>query len=103
MTPLMLVAASVFYAVGGLFMKQSDGATRLLPTAGFLLLFAGGATLQALGMKQGDMGVSYVVVLGLEAIAAVVLSAVILHESYSLSRLAAVALVLIGIVWLRRT
>ena len=103
MTSFMLVAASVVYAVGGLFMKQSDGATRLLPTAAFLLLFAGGATLQAIGMKQGDMGISYVFVLGLEAVVAVVLSALVLHESYSLTRLAAVALVLIGIIWLRRT
>ena len=100
---LVLLAASVAYAVGGLFMKQSEGATRLLPTAVFLLLFAAGATLQAIGMKQGDMGVSYVFVLGVEAIVAVVLSAVVLHESYSVSRLAAVALVLIGIAWLRQT
>ena len=31
------------------------------------------------------------------------LAFVVLHESYSLSRLAAIALVLIGIAWLRRT
>jgi multidrug transporter EmrE-like cation transporter len=103
MTLLMLITASVTYAVGGLLMKQSAGVTRLVPTAGFLALFAAGATLQALAMKQADMGVSYVFVLGLEAIAAVVLSAFILHEDYSPSRLAAVAVVVVGVVWLRHS
>jgi multidrug transporter EmrE-like cation transporter len=102
MALLMLVAASVAYAVGGLFMKQSDGVTRLLPAAGFLACFGSGAILQALGMKQADMGTSYVFVLGVEAVAAVILSWLVLHESYTPSRLAAIALVLVGITWLRR-
>ena len=102
MTLFMLIAASIAYAVGGLFMKQSDGVTRLMPTIGFLVLFGCGAAMQAIGMKQADMGMSYVFVLGVEAIAAVLLSAVFLGESYSVSRLGAIALVLIGIVWLRR-
>jgi quaternary ammonium compound-resistance protein SugE len=98
----MLIAASLAYAAGGLFMKQSEGVTRLLPTAAFLALFGGGAVLQALGMRQAAMGVSYVFVLGVEAIAAVALSWLVLDESYTPSRLAAIALILIGIAWLRR-
>jgi len=38
-----------------------------------------------------------------EAIAAVVLSALVLHESYSPERLAAIALVVVGIAWLRQS
>lgn len=101
MTSLLLLA-SLAYAVGGLFMKQSAGATRLLPTAAFLLLFLTGAVMQAVAMRKADMGVSYVVVLGVEAVVAVLLSAVFLREAWSLSRLAAVVLILVGIVWLRR-
>lgn len=99
----MLVAASLAYAVGGLFMKQSLGVQRLVPTLAFLGLFASGATLQALGMKDGEMGVSYVLVLGMEAVAAMLLSVLILRESFSLSRLAATALIVVGIAWLRQT
>src|SRR5690349_15436154 len=102
MTLFMLIGASIAYAVGGLLMKQSDGVTRLMPTVGFLVLFGCGAAMQAIGMKQADMGISYVFVLGVEAIAAVLLSALFLGESYSVSRLGAIALVLIGIAWLRR-
>jgi len=99
----MLVVASLAYAVGGLFMKRSLGVRRLAPTLAFLGLFVSGSTLQALGMKDGEMGVSYVLVLGMEAVAAIVLSVLILRESYSLSRLAATALIVVGIVWLRQT
>jgi quaternary ammonium compound-resistance protein SugE len=103
MALLLLVTASIAYACGGLFMKQSGGASHLPSTVIFIGLFAGGAVLQSLGMKQADMGASYVFVLGVEAVAAVLLSALVLHESYSPSRLAAIALVLVGIAWLRRT
>jgi quaternary ammonium compound-resistance protein SugE len=103
MVSFMLVLASVAYAAGGLFMKQSEGVTRLTPTLVFLALFAGGAVLQAIAMKHQDMGVSYVFVLGVEALAAVLLSAVMLDEHYTPSRLAAIALVVIGIVWLRQS
>lgn len=103
MAPFLLVLASIAYAVGGLFMKQSEGLARLGPTLAFLALFASGASMQAVGMKQADMGASYVFVLGVEAIAAVALSAFVLHERYTPARLAAIALVVIGIAWLRRS
>ena len=99
----LLVFASIAYAVGGLFMKHSDGVTRVLPTLAFLALFVSGATMQAIAMKQADMGVSYVFVLGVEAVAAVLLSAFVLHERYPVSRLAAIALIVVGIAWLRRS
>jgi multidrug transporter EmrE-like cation transporter len=101
MALLLLACASVLYAAGGLFMKQSDGITKLLPSAAFLALFVGGAMLQALGMRRAEMGVAYVLVLGMEAVAAVALSMVVLNESYSASRLAAIALIVGGIAWLR--
>ena len=100
---LLLVLAALAYAAGGLFMKASDGVTRLAPTAAFLALFAAGATLQAIGMKQTHMGIAYVFVLGVEAVAAVAISAAVLHEPYSSSRIAAIAVVVAGIAWLRAT
>ena len=98
-----LVVASVFYAVGGLFMKLSEGLARPWPVLAFLLLFAAGALLQARGMVGEDLGVSFVFVLGVEAIAATALSTLYLHERLSLSRIAAVLLVVGGVAWLRRT
>jgi small multidrug resistance pump/quaternary ammonium compound-resistance protein SugE len=99
----MLLLASLAYAIGGLYMKQSDGNTRLAPTILFLLLFNAGALLQAAGMKSAQLGVSYVLVLGAEALLATLLSVLVLREGYSMERLAATTLILIGIAWLRRT
>ncbi len=98
-----LVLASIAYAVGGLFMKLSQGVSRPWPTIAFSLLFLAGAMLQSLGMRGADMGVTYVFVLGVEALVATALSAVYLHEAFPPSRIAAVLLVVIGVAWLRRT
>ena len=84
-------------------MKLSSGLSRPAPTAGFLILFVAGATLQALGMRRDDFSVAYIFVLGLEVVVTVLLSVLYLQESLSLSRLAAVLLVVAGIVWLRAT
>src|SRR5258707_13898741 len=98
-----LLLASTAYGVGGLFMKLSAGLSRPGFTAAFLALFAGGALLQGAAMHQADLGVSYIFVLGVEALITTGLSVAYLHERFPPSRLAAVALVVAGIVWLRRT
>jgi multidrug transporter EmrE-like cation transporter len=98
-----LIIASALYAVGGLFMKLSSGMTRPAPTAAFLMLFVGGAVCQALGMRRTDLVVSYIFVLGAEAVVAVMLSALYLHERYPPSRVAAILIILVGMLWLKRT
>ena len=103
MTFLLLVVASALYAIGGLFMKLSSGMSRPVPTVAFLTLFVAGAICQALGMRRTDLVVSYVFVLGAEALVAVMLSAAYLHERYPPSRVAAILVILAGMLWLRRT
>jgi quaternary ammonium compound-resistance protein SugE len=98
-----LILASIVFAVGGLFMKVSQGMSRPWPTIAFSVLFLAGAMLQSLGMRGADMGVSYVFVLGVEALVATGLSAGYLHEGFPPSRIAAVLLVVVGVAWLRRT
>mgnify|MGYP003299445846 CR=1 FL=1 len=66
-----LIVASALYAIGGLFMKLSSGMSRPAPTVAFLMLFVGGAVFQALGMRRTDLVVSYIFVLGAEALVAV--------------------------------
>ncbi|WP_394846140.1 SMR family transporter [Pendulispora brunnea] len=98
---LLLVAASFLFAVGGLFMKYSLGLTRLGPTVVVLLLFCMGAACQTVAMKHEEMGVTYVVVLGLEAVVAFALSIGVLGESLSPPKLGAVLLILAGIALLK--
>jgi multidrug transporter EmrE-like cation transporter len=93
--------AALSFSVGGYFMKLSAGLTRLRPTILMFMCFSVGAVLQTVAMRGEQMAITYIVVLGFEAITALVLSMVLLNESGSLSKFAGVALVLGGIVLLR--
>ena len=98
---LLLGVAALAFSAGGLFMKLSAGASRVGPTAAFLALFAFGAIVQALAMRQSDLSVSYVFVLGLEAVITVLFGVWLLHENCPPQRMAAIAVVVAGIAWLR--
>src|SRR6266699_3574695 len=93
--------AAALYVAGGTFMKYSQGLTRLLPTLGLVTLFSAGALLQAWAMKHEALGPSYVVVLGLEALLAVIAGSVIFAEPVTVKIFCGVALVVVGIVVLR--
>jgi multidrug transporter EmrE-like cation transporter len=102
MQVLLLSLAALCFAAGGVFMKNSDGGARLSPTLAFLGLFAAGALLQARAMRSADMGVVYVAVLGLEAVLALGFAVVLLGERFSLLRMLAIALIVVGVGLLRR-
>ena len=95
--------AAALYVLGGIFMKYSRGLTRLLPTIALVATFATGALIQAWAMRREQLGPSYVVVLGLEAILAVIAGHLIFGEAMTLKIFAGVILVVIGIMVLRLT
>lgn len=99
-TTLTLLAALSF-SVGGYFMKLSAGLTNFRPTALMFALFCVGAVLQTVAMNGEEMSITYIVVLGFEAITALCLSVFVLREGSSITKLAGVGLVLAGIVVLR--
>ncbi len=98
---LWLAAAAIAYALGGLFMKASNGVVLWRPTAGFVALFILGALIQARGMRDTDLSTSYILVLGIEALVAVALGTLFFHESFGLARFMAMLLIIGGIAWLR--
>ena len=98
---LLAVLAAFSFSIGGYFMKLSDGLTRLRPALLVFACFGLGAAFQTLAMRGEQMGITYVVVLGLEAITAFALSVFILNEGSSTPKLVGVGLVLLGIVLLR--
>jgi len=100
-TTLMCLAALSF-SIGGYFMKGSAGLTQFRPTMLMFTFFIAGASLQTVAMRGHQMAVTYIVVLGLEAISAYSLGVFLLKEGSSVMRLAGVALVLAGIVVLRK-
>lgn len=93
--------AALSFSIGGYFMKLSAGLTQFRPTVLVFTFFAIGAGLQTVAMRDQQMAVTYIVVLGLEAVTAFSLGVFFLNESSSLAKLAGVGLVLAGIVVLR--
>ena len=93
--------AAALYVVGGVLMKYSEGLTKWLPAAALVFSFSAAALIQAWAMKREALGPSYVVVLGLEALLAVVAGTVIFAEEVSVKMLSGIALVVLGIVVLR--
>lgn len=98
---LLLLGAAVLYVLGGIAMKMSQSLTAWQPTFLIYATFAGGATLQTLGMASGKMSIAYAVVLGMEAVLALGLAAVMLHERVSVAQAMGTALVVVGIVVLK--
>lgn len=93
--------AALFFTVGGIFMKRADGLRHGLAVITFLMLFAVGAALQSQAMRGAQMGMTYVVVLGLEAALAVAFGTFLFAEPLTLRKMGAVALIVGGIALLR--
>ena len=98
----LLILASLLFAAGGLCMKLSEGMSKLTPSILIFIFFCAGAACQAIAMKRAELGVAYVAVLGLEAIAAFGISVFVLHESAGAGRVIAIILIVGGIVLLER-
>jgi multidrug transporter EmrE-like cation transporter len=97
MNLLWLVTAASLYTAGGIFMKLSQGLTQLLPS---LLLFVSvclGAFIQALVVRHMQLGVTYMVILGLEASLALAGSVFIFREGLSQLKMLGFILVVGGI------
>jgi len=101
MNTILLISAAFSYSVGGYYMKLSEGLTKGGPTGLVLGLFCLGALLQTVAMRHAEMTVTYIVVLGLEAIAALLLGLFFLGEGVTLVKLIGVVLIAMGIIVLR--
>jgi multidrug transporter EmrE-like cation transporter len=96
-----VILAALFFTVGGVFMKLSDGLTKFWPTVIVFALFLIGAALQTLAMKREDLAVTYLLVVGFESILAFLFGVLLFSESCTPVRIAGVLLIAGGIVSLR--
>lgn len=97
----MLFGAALSFSVGGYYMKLSQGLTVAWASVLVFACFALGATLQTLAMRGSAMTVTYIAVLGLEAITAYALGALLLGEPNSWLKLVGALVVLCGVALLR--
>ena len=99
--PVMVLAASLSFTIGGIFMKLADGLTRPMPTIALLIFFAVGACLQTLAMRGEELSSIYIIVLGVEAILAFAFGWWFFHEALSPMKVAGVIAIIAGVIALR--
>lgn len=98
----MSLGAAILFAIGGVFMSRSQGLSQMMPSLAMYGLFLGGASLQTLAINRADgMALTYVLILGLEAILVMLFGTLILKEGYSVLKLVGIFLITIGVVLLR--
>ena len=97
----LLILAALCFTAGGVCMKYSMGLTRVWPSIWLGILFLAGAGCQAVAMRREEMSVAYIFVLGLESVLVFVFGVLIFGEAVTIVRVAAVALITLGIVLLR--
>jgi multidrug transporter EmrE-like cation transporter len=98
---MLSCGAAIVFAVGGIFMKLSVGLSQPLYTITVFILFGLGIIFQTMAIQGTDLGSSYILVLGLEAIASVAFSVWVFKENFSFVNLIGLATIAIGIMLLR--
>ena len=101
MFTVLAALAALSFGASGYFMKISQGLTLRGPAAAMFGLVVLGAGLQTIAMRDETMTTTYVIVLGLEAVAAFFLGVVFLHEGTSLAKLGGIGLIVGGIFLLK--
>jgi multidrug transporter EmrE-like cation transporter len=97
----LVIFAALLFSAGGYFMKLSQGMTQLVPTVAFMFLFLLGAVMQTFALEKTQLSVTYVLVLGIEAITAFLLGIFMLGENTTPFKVGGTVLILFGIIALR--
>ena len=97
---VLLFIAGMFEVVWALALKESNGFSKLWPTILFLVALVISMVLLALALRDLPVGTGYAVWTGTGAVGAAIAGMVFFGEAAALSRLAAIGLIAVGIVWL---
>jgi quaternary ammonium compound-resistance protein SugE len=97
----ILLIAGLLEIVWTYFMKQSEGFTRMIPTAITLLTSLASFGLLAVAMKTLPLGTAYTVWTGIGAVGAFAVGIVVLGEPANVTRIVAAALIVAGIVLMK--
>lgn len=98
---LMVLLSAILFTVGGIFMKLSNGLSELIPSLLVYIFFIAGASLQTIAMRRSALGVTYVIVLGLESVLAFLFGVVLFQENYSYTNFIGVSLIVAGMGFLQ--
>ena len=100
---LLLLIAGLCEVFWAYMMKLSNGFTQFWPSAWSLAGMIASVVLLGIAMKSLPLGTSYMVWTGIGAVCSFILGIVLLGESATLPRVAAAALIVVGLVVLKLT
>lgn len=96
-----LLLAGLLEIVWAFTMKQSQGFTRLVPTAITFVTMIGSFALLSVAMRSLPLGTAYAIWTGIGALGAFVVGIVVLGDPVTPARLGAAALILSGLVLMK--
>jgi len=96
-----LLLAGLLEVIWAYAMKQSQGFTRLVPTAIMVVTMIGSFSLLSLSLKSLPLGTAYTIWTGIGAIGAFVVGVAVLGEAFNLQRAIAAALIVSGLVMMK--
>lgn len=95
-----IVIAGVLETGFAVALKSSEGFSRLLPSALFVVFAAGSFTLLSIGLRSLPVGPAYAVWTGIGAVGTAIYGMAVLGESVQTLKLVSIALVVAGVVGL---
>ncbi len=96
-----LLSAGLLEVVWALALKQSSGFTRLIPSIVTVVAALASFVLLSLAMKSMPLGSAYTIWTGIGAIGAFAVGVIVLGEQANVSRVAAAALIVAGLVMMK--
>ncbi len=100
MSWVVLIVAGLFETVWALALKESHGFSKLAPTALFIVTLVISMLLLAIALRDLPVGTGYAVWTGTGAVGAAIGGMLLFGDPAVASRIAPIALIAIGIVWL---
>ena len=98
---LILVLAGLFEVGWAIGLKDTDGFTRPLPTAGTIAAMGLSMVLLGVAVQTLPVGTAYAVWVGIGAVGTVILGILLFDEPMTVARIASIALIVLGLVGLK--
>ena len=96
-----ILIGAVAFSVGGAFMGDSAGFTRLWPSMIVAACFVIGSGFLARAVHRGGLSTTYVIGLGFEAVITVAIGLALFGERLSVAQGAGIVIILVGLVTLK--
>lgn len=97
---LLVIVGGLFETAFALFLKASDGFTKLWPTLGFAVSVTISMGLLGLGLRDLPVGTAYAVWVGIGAVGTALVGILYLDDPATILRVLAISLIVGGVVML---